>query len=256
VDRNDLIDEAGRMLRHVVGVLLLAWRRVIRAFLIAMVAGLLVGEMGGILQTHRFPPPVLAQVVVLIFATVVAYGVALTVVIDEIIVGIIDTLRLILGEAEAGTRAFEALAAREGASLREDINHLVPLRGNKEAAASEPEQQVTAEQESSSQQTEVDTAATDEFSNTAPRLAVKPSPVRADQLPRIEWTYHAADEDTIPAGKCAECLIVGRFRTYHTSNDSDSFTTHCQLTRSAPATCLCTSHAVAASPRVHQISDT
>ena len=60
VDTNDLIDEAGRILRHAVGVLLLAWRRVIRAFFITLVAGLLVGEIGAILETHQFPPPVLA----------------------------------------------------------------------------------------------------------------------------------------------------------------------------------------------------
>ena len=200
VDRNDLIDEAGRMLRHVVGVLLLAWQRVIRAFLIALVAGVLVGEIGAILQTHRFPPPVLAHVVVMIFATVIAYGVALTVVIDEIIVGIIDTLRLILGEAEAGSRAFEALAMREGSSLRDDVSHLMHGRDNDSGNVSTPDQTARSQEENASQQTMADTEATDAFSNTAPRLAVRPSPVRADQLPRIEWTYHGADDDSVPAG--------------------------------------------------------
>ena len=83
----------------------------------------------------------------MIFAVVIAYGVTLTVVIDEIIVGIIDTLRLILGEAEAGARAFEALAEREGSSLRDDINHLMHGHDNNRVDTSGQDQRATAEQE-------------------------------------------------------------------------------------------------------------
>src|SRR5207302_1079500 len=36
-------------------------------------------------------------------------------------------------------------------------------------------------------------AATEEFINTAPRPKVNARPVRADQLPRIEWTYEQVE---------------------------------------------------------------
>ncbi|HKS69272.1 MAG TPA: hypothetical protein VJQ45_02560, partial [Ktedonobacterales bacterium] len=109
----ELIRLGAGALRHILGVLLLAWRRVVRTAGIALIAGIVVTELVGSLVTHHFPPYLLTHVVALAIGIVVAYCVALMVLVDELLKGTFDLVRLALGEVEAGARAAEIIAERE-----------------------------------------------------------------------------------------------------------------------------------------------
>jgi hypothetical protein len=107
------IRQGANALRHMVGVLLLAWRRVVRAGGIALIVGILLTEIVGMLSTHHFPPYLLTHVVALAVGIVLAYCVALTVLVDELIKGALALVRAGLGEVEAGARAAAIIAERE-----------------------------------------------------------------------------------------------------------------------------------------------
>jgi hypothetical protein len=111
------ITVASAILRHAVGVILLCLTRAARAAGIAGLIGFVVAEVVATSLTHRFPAPGASHLVALALATVLAYGAGLTIVASELIRGLRDAVRLLLGEAEAGERAAAALVAREAGGV-------------------------------------------------------------------------------------------------------------------------------------------
>ncbi|MGZ3668148.1 MAG: hypothetical protein ACXVDA_27100 [Ktedonobacterales bacterium] len=237
---------AGHVLRHIGGILLLCWRRMVMSALIAGGIGLVLAEIIGSGIMHQIPAPVSTQIVATLFAAGLAYGAALTALLAEIIAGALDTIRLLEGEAGAGARAAAIIDERAERELSGFIGWIdagavalvTRLSGRRASPRREVSSQTTTNQghpPAPSQATkpteprrgppapartalrpplelqrpapdggkhaqaakgEIDTlnletlaeiAATEEFINTAPRPKVNARPVRAEQLPRIEW---------------------------------------------------------------------
>lgn len=108
---------AGRVLRHIGGLLLICWRRMVLAALIIGGAGWLLAEVGGSGVTHQIPAPIPAQIAAILFAIGLGYGAALTVLLAEIIGGAVETIRLLEGEAGAGARAAAVISERAEGEL-------------------------------------------------------------------------------------------------------------------------------------------
>ncbi len=177
-----IIQTAGLLVKHVLGVFLLAWQRMARAALIAFVVGFLLVEIVGAVFLGFFPASTLTHVVALIFALAAAYAVSLTVFIDELVIGAIDLIKLLEGDAYADARAMAAAAERHAG---ERGSGLMRWLGHRPAAPPE-----VAEQR---RQTRADIDATEVFVSTAPRQRVNARPVEASQLPRITWAMEQLD---------------------------------------------------------------
>lgn len=101
------------ILRHAVGVILLCWTRVARAAGIAGLIGFVATEIVATALTRHFPATGASHLVALALGAALAYAAGVTVFADELILGITDAVRLLLGEAEAGARAAAILVERE-----------------------------------------------------------------------------------------------------------------------------------------------
>lgn len=108
---------AGRVLRHIGGILLLCWRRMLWAALITGGVGLVVAEIGGSSVTKQIPAPLPAQIVALLFAIGLGYGAALTALLAEMLIGALETIQMLEGDAEAGARATAVIGERVGGEL-------------------------------------------------------------------------------------------------------------------------------------------
>ncbi|HEX8730345.1 MAG TPA: hypothetical protein VF739_17075 [Ktedonobacterales bacterium] len=126
---------AGHIMKHVVGVLLLAWRRVLRALAVAAVAAFVLAEIVGGLIAHAFPP-LPTHVFAGVFAVIVAYCAALTTVIDELIEGALEAVRLVEGDAKAAARSSAILAEREVGEVGRGIRRMFGLERDPSAAPS------------------------------------------------------------------------------------------------------------------------
>lgn len=122
------ISATGRIVRHALGVVLLAWLRAFRAGVIAGVAGLVATEIIGSILARQFPPPGVVHLVGILLGAALAYGVAITVIADELVVGIVDGIRLLLGEAEAGARAMVAITEHGAEDVLGNVLHLTGLQ--------------------------------------------------------------------------------------------------------------------------------
>src|SRR5262249_41698377 len=160
---------------------------------------MLIGETFAVVATKQIPPPLMDHVVIGLFAVALAYGTAFTVFLEEILHGLIATIRLIEGEAAAGARAAAIIAEREAGGVGTGLMRLFRARPRPALAphtsphafvAPEPEVTPAAgTPELGLTQTDADMEAADHFLTTAPRSRVSARPVRADQLPRIGWTF-------------------------------------------------------------------
>lgn len=197
----EVILRAGKLARHALGVLLLCWRRMIRAMLVAGVIATVAALTFGAIEAHRVFPGMFGVIAAAFFGAVVGYSAAATVLIDELLRGMLDIVHVIEGDAEAGVRSLAAGAEHErGAILRffdpKPRVHTAPIvpapfvPGVVATAAFAPRDP--------ERETRRDIADTDDFSSTAPRPRVNARPVRADQLPRIEWQYEAQQTDQSP----------------------------------------------------------
>lgn len=278
----ELIRLGAGALRHILGVLLLAWRRIVRTAGTALVAGVVVSEIIGSLVTHHFPPYPLTHVVALAVGIVVAYCVALMVLVDELLRGAFDLARMALGEAEAGARAAAIIAEREMGDVWGWARRLAAGRDAVPATpASRP--RLAAPRPTSSRtppaamsgasrasartlgqfpmsrtatgapasattssppdparlrvpprlgathppaptstpaprdETRDDIAATDVFRKTAPPTPANAHPVRADQLPRIEW----AAEGLAAGAALLESVLAARAHHTHQEPAAD-----------------------------------
>lgn len=191
---HEMIRRAGEILKHTVGVLLLVWRRVLYAIGIGGAVAFLLAEAAGCLVSHRFPPPLLTHAVALLFAFAVAWGAAVTMFIEELLTGLLDTTHFLEGHVEAGARAAAIIAEREAGEAGRGIARLFGHRPRRQrppvrivATAPAPIPAAVPAPLSEADITRADIAATEEFAITAPRPAVGARPVPAGRLPRIEW---------------------------------------------------------------------
>lgn len=203
---------AGKLLQHVLGVLLLCWQRMLRFGICVGILSFIMAEVLGSALTRQFPPSILTTVVALVVSFALGYAAALTALADEIFVSAVDTVRLLEGDVKAGFRAASVAAEREAGEARQGVlrwlghppapekaaaARMVPasetaLTTDTTTAASagvSPEQAETLEA----------IAATESFQSTAPRPRVSARPVRADQFPRIHWAYEPEDTAAAPA---------------------------------------------------------
>jgi hypothetical protein len=175
-----MIRRAGDILKHAVGVLLLVWRRVLYAIGIGGAVAFLLAEAAGCLVSHRFPPPLLTHAVALLFAFAVAWGAAVTMFIEELLTGLLDTTHFLEGHVEAGARAAAIIAEREAGEAGRGISRLFgrPRRQQPamKAAAITPTAPSAPALLTESDITRADIAATEEFAVTAPRPAVGARP--------------------------------------------------------------------------------
>ena len=197
----EVILRAGKLARHALGVLLLCWRRMIRAMLVAGGVATVAALVFGAIEAHHVFPGMFGVIAAAFFGAVVGYSAAATVLIDELLRGMLDIVHVIEGDAEAGVRSLAASAEHErGAILR-----FFDPKPRAQAAPIEPAPFVAGavataafDPRDPERETRRDIADTDDFSSTAPRPRVNARPVRADQLPRIEWQYEAQQPDGAP----------------------------------------------------------
>jgi hypothetical protein len=196
----EIIEKSGLVAKHALGVVLLCWRRMVRAGLVSGVVGFILVEIIGSLLQQEFSVLDLTTVVALVFALVLAYATALTVFIDELFIGVIDMIRALQGEAGAGARAL-AIATERRLGVRPSQSTDTVIATLPTDIANPPVGLVFAEIDASfsaeeqSKQTQADVEATDEFLSTAPRPRVNARPVQADQLPRIAWAVERLEQD-------------------------------------------------------------
>lgn len=204
-----VIELAGKLLKHTLGVLLLGWQRMLRFGLSVGVLSFVMVEVIGSALTRHFPPNILTTVVALIVSFALGYAAALTALADELCIGAAETIRLLEGDAKAGLRAAAVAAEREAGEARSGILRWLghspanapeskPVRPA--ASATPPAPSVAGQPEvSEADETLEAIAATEDFQNTAPRARVNARPVRADQLPRIPWAYEQDGEAAVSA---------------------------------------------------------
>jgi hypothetical protein len=191
----EILQKAGLILKHMLGVVLLAWRRMARAGLISWGASFILVELAGAVMARQITSMgvALTSVVALIFASVVAYGVMLTVLIEELLLGAIASVKVLEGDVKSGARALavasERRAGEAGGGIMRWLGHPRSDRGAKVAPSSGTEVS----------ETQADIDATDEFTSTMPRPRVNARPVSADQLPRIGWAMDQIDHVEAPS---------------------------------------------------------
>ena len=138
----ETLQKAGLILKHMLGVVLLAWRRMARAGVISWGVGFILVELVGSLIARQFTGPglVFTSVVALIFASIVAYSVMLTVLIEELFLGAITTVRVLEGDVEGGARALAIASERKagdaGSGIMRWLGHSSGSRREKFAGSS------------------------------------------------------------------------------------------------------------------------
>jgi hypothetical protein len=193
------------LIEHVVGTLLHIWWRVARIGLIAGAAVALAAEIAGGIITRHFPGG-MVHLTALVLGVVAAYAAAVTALVSEIMLGLVQTIRVLEGDVEAGALAAAAIARQEARSATRDVTSLFGLRRHEEAPHTTPRAALAATpglRAATSAHSmrgprlnapTPDVAATEAFAAALPSQ-LPPLPVRADRLPRIEW----ADQATSPA---------------------------------------------------------
>ncbi|HEX9039089.1 MAG TPA: hypothetical protein VF808_19055 [Ktedonobacterales bacterium] len=209
----------GALLKHIIGVLLLCWRRMLRAGLIAFFIGVVLTVLVGVIGTGQAIPSPAMLILALLLGSALAYGVALTVLVEEMILGAVDLIRILEGDIQAGAHIAEVVAEREvgevGQGLRRLIGLPVTRRGPTRPGASLPQLFRSTERPAPSRAAADAVAAGAATSVAAMGVAalsrasrsaapqVEPEtetdisagrtpagePVPADRLPRISWTY-------------------------------------------------------------------
>ena len=206
-----IIAYTGKLLVHTVRALLVCWQRMVRLGLSVGVLSGFVALVFGVLVTHAFPPAPLTWVAALLFGVALGYAAAMTVLADEMLLSILDLIRMLEGDVKAGLRAAAVAAEREageaGRGVMRFLGHRRPpppetAPAPSQASPSQPLMTVSsvARHEpglSQASETLAAIAATEHFIHTAPRPKVNARPVRADLLPRIGWA--SDDAGTQPA---------------------------------------------------------
>jgi hypothetical protein len=197
-----VIELAGRLFQHTLGVLLLCWQRMLRFGLSVGVLSFLMAEVLGAALTRQFPPSILTTVVALIVAFALGYAAALTALADELLISAMDTVRLLEGDTRAGLRVAAVAAEREAGEARQGLLRWLGHPPAPKAATALSVAGVADHIASSSapvaSETLEDVAATERFQSSSARNPVNARPVRADQLPRIPWAYEQDGDNAAP----------------------------------------------------------
>ncbi len=189
---------AGKFLKHALGLLILCWRRMLWAAGIAALIGVVGTEVLVCLTTGQFPPPVLAQLVAAALALALAYSAAMTVLIFELFNSMLDTIRLLMGEAEAGVRAATVVTAaleHEAWDLRDSLRRLIGVRAKPPSAKAAVAVVATAlpalAARAGQRRVLTNPRPAEDYAPPSPPLIPRPiaQPVPASQLPRIAWSY-------------------------------------------------------------------
>lgn len=122
-----IIRMAGMLLKHAVGVMMLCWRRMLRAGALAGALGIVLTEIAAILVTRSPFPGWPAQLVAAAVGFSLAYAVALTVFVEEFVRGVIDMIRQLEGDAAGAARAAEHLAERELGEVHLGLQHMLGI---------------------------------------------------------------------------------------------------------------------------------
>ncbi|HEX8996024.1 MAG TPA: hypothetical protein VF812_08330 [Ktedonobacterales bacterium] len=122
-----IVSFIGAFFRHIIGVLLLCWRRMLRAGLIAFAFGVTLALLVAVIATGQAFPGALALAVAVIFGGVLAYCVALTVLIEEFLLGVVDLIRLLEGDAKAVAHLTATVAEREVGDVGQGLRRLIGL---------------------------------------------------------------------------------------------------------------------------------
>jgi hypothetical protein len=217
-----IIAYAGKLLVHTVRALLVCWQRMLRLGLSVGTLSGLVALVFGAFVTHTIPPAPLTWVVALFFGFALGYAAAMTVLADEMLLGIFDAIRVLEGDVRAGLRvaavALEREAGEAGRGVMRFLGRARPTP--EEAPPPAPRRGVPPSQspmtvssmdrhepgQDQAAETLAAVAATESFISTAPRPAVNARPVRADQLPRIGW---ASDEAEMQRARAAGIVAIG-----------------------------------------------
>ncbi len=117
----------GAFLKHLIGVLLLCWRRMLRAGLIAFAIGVVLVMLVAVIATGQAYPGALALVVALIFGGALAYGIALTVFIEEFLLGVVDLIKLLEGDVKGVAHLTATVAEREVGDVGHGLRRLIGL---------------------------------------------------------------------------------------------------------------------------------
>ncbi len=131
----NLVTFIGALLKHIIGVLLLCWRRMLRAGLIAFGIGVVVTVLIAVISTGEAIPSEPAFIVALLFGLALAYGVALTVLVEELILGVMDLISMIEGDMRAGAHIAEIVAEREVGQVGQGMRRFFGLPVSKRASA-------------------------------------------------------------------------------------------------------------------------
>lgn len=215
VDRiaDRIVGYAGKLLIHVVRTLLVCWQRMLRLGVSVGVLGGAVAVVIGAAVTHSIPPAPLTWAAAMCFGFILGYAAAMTVLADELLLGMVETIGVLEGDIKAGLRAAAVAAEREageaGRGMMRFLGHKRPPTPDTHPAPVQQQQQQAppssplltlstlewlAPKQSQADETLAAIAATERFLNTAPRPRANARPVRADQLPRIEWASEEAEK--------------------------------------------------------------
>jgi hypothetical protein len=130
----NLVSFVGALLKHIIGVLLLCWRRMLRVGLITFGIGVVVAILIAVIGTGQAIPSAPALIVALLLGLALAYGAALTVLVEELILGVIDIIRMIEGDISAGAHIAEVVAEREVGEVGQGLRRLIGLPVSKRAS--------------------------------------------------------------------------------------------------------------------------
>ena len=112
-------EEITRFFRQVVGVVLVSWRRILRAGLVSGALTLLGAEIAACLVTGSFPPPTAAHLATVALALAIGYSVAVTMLFAILLRGGIRFIRYLEGDVAVGAQAVSVFARREAREARE-----------------------------------------------------------------------------------------------------------------------------------------
>ena len=252
----NLVTFIGALLKHIIGVLLLCWRRMLRAGLIAFAIGVVVTVLIVVLGTGQAIPSAPSLVVALLMGLGLAYGVALTVLIEEMVLGAIDLIRMIEGDISAGAHIAEVIAEREVGQVGQGLRRLIGLPVSKRAPARpgaalpsltpvRPQGQPVrypARQSAPSRAgagaavaagaavvgaaaiaATAPRAATVEKTNAPGALDPTSEPVPAGRLPRIPWTYDDAIHSQAATSQAAAPAIDAALAPFAPARVAGSF---------------------------------
>lgn len=123
----NIVGFVGSFLKHAVGVLMLCWQRMVRAGVIAFGIGFVLALLVAVIVTGQAFPGPLAVMVALLFGAGMGYAVAMTILVEEFILGAIDLIHLLEGDVTKVAHISEAIAEREFGEVGQGLRRLVGL---------------------------------------------------------------------------------------------------------------------------------